>query len=207
MRFVSDTDSQILRITLGASPESAGRLVEDLGGLIGAVAEADADATLEELGEELDQIGAHVIEREAEYAAALEKLAKAIQLGEITLEQYREAAPRLLVQRAMAREPDGDHAPERVAHAVSLVKGFCAVGVELHLMTVDLVMNGKNISADANTLWDEEISCSTSAETFIGNSEVLLVTEEVKLRTAAAKVGASNRVISVRDYETLLGIP
>lgn len=206
VRFLADVDSQISQLVRGTAPPVGTGLLEIFGGLVGAVVDAGPEASLDEYAEDLDLVADHVRARESEYASSMRVLADTIFQGQITLEGYRALAPRLLVLRAIAREPDLVHDPERVAAAVALVNGVCAVGLELHLSTVQLVMAGKNIDADANTLWDEEISCATSVQTCIEGARVLLVTEEGKLRRAAAAVGAGDRVISIADYEKLLGL-
>jgi hypothetical protein len=48
-----------------------------------------------------------------------------------------------------------------------------------------------------NTVWDEEIVCSTSAYSEIAGKTILLVTREDKLITAAAAADATGRVCSV----------
>ncbi len=207
IRFVSDTDSQILHLLLGPAAGSTSDLFDEFGGLIGAVVDEGLTTSLDSYAAEIDEVARHVSSKENDYVQAMDSLANAIHAGELSTDQYRELAPRLLVQRAMFREQAATYDENRVAEAVNLVKAFCAVGLALHWQTLEKVMGGKNISSDANTLWDEEITCATSAITYISGGSVFLVTEEGNLLAAAASVGAADRVMKIRDYETLLGIP
>ena len=170
--------------------------------LIRIVSEAKADADLAEIRDDLAAIEALVAAREVEYVVKLEQLMR--QEGEPNrmrrnLEFAAEMAART---QALYGRP---FAPQDVVQRVIDIAKISTIAFALRDMIVGEVREKCGAFAQhGNSVWDEQVLCSTSTYSAVGGKRVLLVTEELRLRAAAAHAGAGDLVCSLRDYEALV---
>ncbi len=200
IRFLTHLEGQIYRLLAGAQHDSDAVGFNTFAELIRIVSEAESDTDLAEISVDLDAIETLVAAREAEYAAMLEQLMR--QTGDPNQIRRNLEFAAEMAARTQAMYGRDFSAFEVVQRVMDIAK-ISSIAFALRDSIVREVREKGGAHAQhGNSVWDEQVVCSTSAYSAVEGKRVLLVTEESRLRLAAASAEASAFVCGLDEYET-----
>lgn len=200
VRFLTHLEGQIFRLLTGTPHESDARGYNLFAELIRIASEAGSDGSLAEIGDDLDAIESLVSAREAEYVARLEQLSR-LEGDPNSMRRNLEFAAEM-ARRAEVMYGQTFTAENVVQRVIDIAKISSVAFALRDGIVAEVRAKGGAFAQHANSVWDEQVVCSTSAYSAIAGKRVVLVTEETRLRVAAAQADSARLVCSLDDYES-----
>ncbi len=204
VRFITHVEGQIYQALTGKEHPRDGEMFDAFADMVRVVSNAETDAPLDEISDDLTKIEELVARQEAAYVESLASMIDArSDPNQIrrNLDFAAEIAARTqkMYGRAFSRM-------EIVQRIIDIARISSLAFALRDAVVAEVRAKRGGYAQHANTLWDEQVVCSTSTYSTLGGQSVLLVTEEVRLHEAAQTAAAADLVCSLADYERMLGL-
>lgn len=204
VRFITHVEGQVYRALAGEQHPRDGEMFDAFADMVRVVSHAESDDPLDEIADDLTQIEELVTRQEASYVehlAALIDVPKDPNPMRRNLDFATEIATRTQKMYGRAFSP-----MDILQRIIDIAKISSLAFALRDAVVAEVRAKRGGYAQHANTLWDEQVVCSTSTYSTLGGQSVLLVTEEPRLHDAAHTAGAADLVCSLADYERLLGL-
>ena len=204
VRFITHLEGQVYRALAGEEHPRDGEMFDAFADMVRVVSHAESDAPLDEISDDLTKIEELVTQQEAAYVEHLAAMIGAPRdPNQIrrNLDFAAEIAARTQMMYGRAFSP-----MDIVQRIIDIAKISSVAFALRDAVVAEVRAKRAGYAQHANTLWDEQVVCSTSTYSTLGGKSVLLVTEEPRLREAAQTAGAADLVCSLAVYERKLGL-
>lgn len=205
--FLTHVEGQVYHLFVGHPHELDAGVFEELGAMLGAVAESAEGDSLNSHDAYLKVIETNVAAVEQRYVTRLEDLAQNERPLEVNRMRrnldYAEEIVRVSERLYGVSYGDGPAIVARILDVAKLTTLGFAVSDHVARTVRE---KGGGCARHGNTAWDVEIVSATSIYSSIDGRRIVVVTEENMLLDVAAAEGLQDRVMSLDSYWRLIGL-